>query len=371
MGNSPSVCRRHHEEVVRQSYAARFWALRPSADGVEKIVPLTVNRYEARVPKLVESAHRNRRRPIFWRVTICLALLTNLHARAVVIDESLTGGGTMTEYSVLNQSQLSATQFDISAFTIATTGIGPTTTNLNWSSQALNSNSWSSIAMGGTNPNEPLTWQQYTGMTWNQAFPNNPFKVNGYFLSYIWNSGAQTVSYPSNPFFPGNPFKGGFFFQGTPSSDFLRRWRQYTGKMWNQAFPQDPIKVNGYFLSYIWNSGAQTVTFPNAPLFPTDPMKGGFFFQAVGWRADSPGVIGGNYSASSSATRRARFSDGSFSGESEPTKFVNLDFGKLTNSSQWMLLACFSPSSCPTATCVDSPSCTEYMGAQTTVEKRK
>ncbi len=150
---------------------------------------------------------------------VATVLSSAFAADPAVIDESLTGGGTMTEYSVLNQSQLSATQFDISAFTIATTGIGPTTTNLNWSSQALNSNSWSSIAMGGTNPNEPLTWQQYTGMTWNQAFPNNPFKVNGYFLSYIWNSGAQTVSYPSIPIFPGNPFKGGFFFQGTPSID--------------------------------------------------------------------------------------------------------------------------------------------------------
>jgi hypothetical protein len=68
-----------------------------------------------------------------------------------------------------------------------------------------------------------LSWQQYTGMTWNQAFPSNPFKVNGYFDSYIWNSGAQTVSFPGNPFFPGEPFFGGFFFQGTPSSDFCGR----------------------------------------------------------------------------------------------------------------------------------------------------
>jgi hypothetical protein len=43
MGNSPSVCRRHYEQVVRQSDAARFWALRPSTDGAEKIVLLTVN----------------------------------------------------------------------------------------------------------------------------------------------------------------------------------------------------------------------------------------------------------------------------------------------------------------------------------------
>jgi integrase len=42
MGNSPSVCRRHYEQVVRQSDAVRFWALRPSADGAEKIVQLPV-----------------------------------------------------------------------------------------------------------------------------------------------------------------------------------------------------------------------------------------------------------------------------------------------------------------------------------------
>ncbi len=43
MGNSPSVCRRHYEQVVRQSEAAQFWALRPAADADEKIVPLALN----------------------------------------------------------------------------------------------------------------------------------------------------------------------------------------------------------------------------------------------------------------------------------------------------------------------------------------
>jgi hypothetical protein len=36
--------------------------------------------------------------------------------------------------------------------------------------------------------------------------------------------------------------------------------------------------------------------------------------------------------------------------ESDPTKFVRDDFGRLISSSQWMLLSCFSPSSIPTRT---------------------
>jgi hypothetical protein len=127
--------------------------------------------------------------------------------------------GATTEYSVLNQSQLTSTPFDIAAFAITTTGNTPTTTNPGWIAQALNSNTWSSAPMGGDIAGN-LSWQQYTGMTWNQAFPSDPIKVNGYFDSYIWNSGAQTVSYPSSPVCPGGPVFGGFFFQGTPSSDF-------------------------------------------------------------------------------------------------------------------------------------------------------
>ena len=135
-----------------------------------------------------------------------------------VIDENPEGAAT--EYTLLNQSQLTATPFDIAAFAITSTGNTPTTTNAGWIAQALNSNTWSSAPMGGDIAGN-LSWQQYTGMTWNQAFPNNPFKVNGYFDSYIWNSGAQTVSYPGGPVFPSKPLFGGFFFQGTPSSDFL------------------------------------------------------------------------------------------------------------------------------------------------------
>jgi hypothetical protein len=153
-----------------------------------------------------------------------LSGLSNVFAAdPALIQESLTAGSDLTEYSVLNQSQMTATPFDISAFAVATTGTAPSNSDPNWTAQALNSASWSSMPMGGTNPNEPLTWQQYTGMTWNQAFPTGPVsgKVNGYFLSYLWNSGAMTVSFPDPPVYPSNPAKGGFFFQGMPMSDMF------------------------------------------------------------------------------------------------------------------------------------------------------
>ena len=61
---------------------------------------------------------------------------------------------------------------------------------------------------------DALTWQQYTGMTYTQAFPGNPIKVNGYFLDYTFNSGSDTISFPGNPVIPGAGL-GGFFFTGS------------------------------------------------------------------------------------------------------------------------------------------------------------
>ncbi len=106
-------------------------------------------------------------------VALTLSALSNaLAADPAAIHESLTAGGTMTEYSVLNQSQLSSTQFDIAAFAITTTGNTPTTSNAGWIAQSINSNTWSSAPMGGDIAGN-LSWQQYTGKTWNQAFPSN------------------------------------------------------------------------------------------------------------------------------------------------------------------------------------------------------
>lgn len=52
-------------------------------------------------------------------------------------------------------------------------------------------------------------------------------------------------------------------------------------------------------------------------------------------------------------------------------KCVRAFLGRLMSSSQWMLLACFSPSPTPTGTWVDNPSDEEYTGAQIVVEKRE
>jgi hypothetical protein len=45
--------------------------------------------------------------------------------------------------------------------------------------------------------------------------------------------------------------------------------------------------------------------------------------------------------------------------------------GRLTNSSQWALLSCLSPSPIPTATWAESRSYEEWIGAQITVENRR
>jgi hypothetical protein len=58
----------------------------------------------------------------------------------------------------------------------------------------------------------------------------------------------------------------------------------------------------------------------------------------------------------SRATRNARLSSSSFRGGNAPTKFVSALLGRLTSSSQWMLLSCFNPSPIPAATWVESPS---------------
>jgi len=40
MGNAPAVCRRHYEQIVKKSEAAKFWALRPAAAAEQKIVAM-------------------------------------------------------------------------------------------------------------------------------------------------------------------------------------------------------------------------------------------------------------------------------------------------------------------------------------------
>ncbi|MGD0769236.1 MAG: PEP-CTERM sorting domain-containing protein [Tepidisphaeraceae bacterium] len=44
-----------------------------------------------------------------------------------------------------------------------------------------------------------------------------------------------------------------------------------------QVFPNGPIKVNGYYLDYTFNSDSDTVSFPAGPVIPGAGL-GGFFF---------------------------------------------------------------------------------------------
>jgi hypothetical protein len=77
----------------------------------------------------------------------------------------------------------------------------------------------------GASENFPLTWQQYTGLSYTQAFPNIPIKVNGYFLNYTFNSDTGDVAFPSNPVIPSTSL-GGFFATGSLDSTFLVEQRQ-------------------------------------------------------------------------------------------------------------------------------------------------
>ena len=70
----------------------------------------------------------------------------------------------------------------------------------------------------------------------------------------------------------------------------------------------------------------------------------------------------------SRSSAAARSGSSSFAVFKWPTKRVSTALGKLANSSQWILLECFKPSSTPTGTWVRRPSYREYTGAQTTEE---
>ena len=169
--------------------------------------------------------------------------------------------------------------FDIAAFAITTTGNSPTTTNTGWIAQALNSTTWSSGPMGGDIAGN-ISWQQYTGMTWNQAFPGGPVKANGYFLSYIWNSGAPTVGFPCRPIFPGNPLFGGFFFQGSPSSDFFADVATIHGHDVESGIPQPTAQGEGVFpLLHLELRGADS-EFPR----PTDLPRRPVIWRVLRWK---------------------------------------------------------------------------------------
>jgi hypothetical protein len=152
---------------------------------------------------------------------LILAKASVVHAiPAVQVTESPQNGGT-TEYDVVNDTNDSETPFDISVFLSTTTGGTPTTTNADWSTEAINATDWTE-SMGFPAVSEPAnpTWQQYTGLTYTQAFPGSPNKVNGYYLDYTFNSDTDTVTFPGSPTIPGASL-GNFFFTGSPGSSFL------------------------------------------------------------------------------------------------------------------------------------------------------
>jgi hypothetical protein len=152
-------------------------------------------------------------------VSICLCSVTSLYAAAAppaIIQE--TQEGSNTEYSVLNQSQLTPQPFFLSLFAVTTTGDSPTTTNFDWFSEYLTSVTWTQTMAQGTNQ-LPLTWEQYTTLSWDQAFPNYSGGVNGYWMECKYD--IQGLSFPGGCMPPGAPSLGGFFSKGTTNSMFL------------------------------------------------------------------------------------------------------------------------------------------------------
>lgn len=124
------------------------------------------------------------------------------------------------QYTVNNTSTTFSPggKFDISLFLATTNGANPTTTDTGWNAEAVNATDWT-LPMGASE-NFPLTWQQYTGLSYTQAFPSIPIKVNGYFLNYTFNSDTGDVAFPANPLTPSTSL-GGFFVTGSLDSTFL------------------------------------------------------------------------------------------------------------------------------------------------------
>jgi hypothetical protein len=144
------------------------------------------------------------------------AALDILQTPAATLLETSMPGGT-TQYTVTNQSNLTAHPFDITFLVVSTNGTNPTTTNPGWTAEALTAASWDQ-PMGGPGSTLP-TWAQFT----DQAFPSGPVGQsawNGYFLNYSFDAGSGLVHFPSGPT-GGFGALGGFFFSGEPGSTFL------------------------------------------------------------------------------------------------------------------------------------------------------
>jgi len=94
---------------------------------------------------------------------------------------------------------------------------------------------------------------------------------------------------------------------------------------------------------------------------------------SAGPRSNWPATSGGFFpsTVSRSRTSAVNLIGGASHVARLPTKCVNRDLWRLSNSSQWMLLSCLSPSLGPMSTCVARPCRAVYTGAQITVENRE
>lgn len=135
------------------------------------------------------------------------------------VQESPVIGTADTQYTVSNTSH-PFTPFDITLFLSTTTGSNPTTTNTDWNSEVVDADNWTQPMQNVDGTTFPWTWQQYTSLTYTQAFPPSPASLNGYFLNYSLGPGGAAILVPAVQFGPGTTM-GNFFFQGSPASTFL------------------------------------------------------------------------------------------------------------------------------------------------------
>ena len=153
---------------------------------------------------------------------VCTGSLTLFAADPVLLYET-AGASNSVEYCLKNNTSALAAPYAITCFLVTTTAFAPapSTTDAHWTAQLLDDVNflWDS-PMGGLGSGLP-TWHQYTGLNVAQAFPHGTLKVNGYFADYTYDSGTGLVSAPQNPIVPTDPIRGGFFFNGASSSEFV------------------------------------------------------------------------------------------------------------------------------------------------------
>lgn len=133
----------------------------------------------------------------------------------VTVEETPVPGTDFTEYTLINDTNSQAIPFNFTIFASSTTGNTPSTTDTGWNAVALDATLWA----------EPITtgvpsWQQYTGLSYTQAFPSDPASVNGYFLNLAFDSSTGNTTFFGTPIAPGTNLTE-FYFVGPPGSQFV------------------------------------------------------------------------------------------------------------------------------------------------------